>query len=176
MKETRTRGIVRAFVFFWAAPGVTAGVGPFALFGWTMQPPLLGLPAGRAVGAAAVATGLACLLDCFARFVLEGRGTPAPTGQPEVLVTSGLYRFVRNPMYISVLGIVSGQALVLGQARLFVYAGLLAAMFHRFVLWEEPSLRRRFGGPYGTYCLHVGRWWPRLTPYAGSHVKRTRGA
>ena len=125
---TRTRALVGSFVFFWVAPAVVAGVGPFALVGWTMQPPLLGLPGERVVGVAVVAAGLACLLDCFARFALEGRGTPAPVAQTEVLVA-----------------------------------------FHLNVLfYEEPTLRRRFGGSYETYYLHVGRWWPRLTPWRGS--------
>ena len=169
MKGTRARAIVGSFVFFCLAPGLVAGVGPFVLVGWTMRPPLLGLPGGRIAGAAAVAAGLACLLDCFARFALEGRGTPAPVAQTEVLVASGLYRFVRNPMYISVLVIVSGQALLFGQARLFAYAGVLLVAFHLFVLLhEEPSLRRRFGESYETYRLHVGRWRPRLTPWRGS--------
>ena len=141
-------------------------VGPFALVGWTMQPSLLGLPGERVVG---VAAGLACLLDCFARFALEGRGTPAQVAQTKVLVASGLYRFVRNPMYVSVLIIVSGQALLFGQARLFAYAGVMLVAFHLNVLfYEEPTLRRRFGGSYETYYLHVGRWCPRLTPWRGS--------
>ncbi len=168
MKGTRTRAIVGSFVFFWAAPGLVAGIGPFALVGWTMQPPLLGVSGVRVVGAAAVAAGLACLLDCFARFALEGRGTPGPVAQTEVLVASGLYRYVRNPMYISVLIVVSGQALLFGQARLFAYAGALLVAFHLFVLLhEEPSLRRRFGESYETYRLHVDRWRPRLTPWRG---------
>ena len=123
-----------------------AGGGPFALVGWTMQPPLLDPPGVRLVG---VAAGLACLLDCFARLALEGRGTPAPGAQTEVLVASGLYRFVRNPMYVSLLIIVSGQALLFGQARLVA--------FHLFVLfYEEPTLRRRFGGSHETYtCTWV---------------------
>ena len=121
MKRTRMRAIVGSFVFFWVAPAVVAGVVPFALVGWTIQPPLLGLPGERLMGVAAVAAGLACLLDCFARFALEGRGTPAPVAQTEVLVASGLYRFVRNPMYISMLIIISGQTLLFGQARLLVY-------------------------------------------------------
>ena len=169
VKGTRTRAIVGSFVFFLVAPAVVAGVVPFALVGWTMQAPLLGLPGERVVGVAAVAAGLACLLDCFARFVLEGRGTPAPVEQTEVLVASGLYRFVRNPMYVCVLIIVSGQALLFGQAWLFAYAGVLLVAFHLFVrFYEEPQLRRRFGESYETYCLHVGRWWPRLTPWRGS--------
>ena len=158
-----------SFFFFWLAPGVVAGVVPFALVGWTMQPPLLGLPGGRVVGAVAVAAGLACLLDSFARFALEGRGTPAPVVQTEVLVASGLYRFVRNPMYVAVLTVISGQALLFGQPGLFAYAGVMLVVFHLNVrFYEEPTLRRRFGGSYETYCLHVGRWWPRLTPWRGS--------
>ena len=166
---TRMRAIVGSFVFFWIAPAVVAGVGPFLLVGWTLQPPLLGLPGERAVGVAAVAAGLACLLDCFARFALEGRGTPGPVAQTEVLVASGLYRFVRNPMYLSVLVIVAGQALLFGQARLFAYAGSVLIAFHLFIrFYEEPTLRRRFVGSYEAYCLHVGRWRPRMTPWRGA--------
>ncbi len=166
---TRPRAILGSFAFFLVAPAVVGGVGPFVLVGWTMQPRLLGLPGERVAGVVAAAAGLACLLDCFARFALEGRGTPAPVEQTEVLVASGLYRFVRNPMYVCVLTIVSGQALLLGQAWLFAYAGVWLVVFHLFVvLYEEPQLRRRFGGSYEAYCLRVRRWWPRLTPWRGS--------
>ena len=169
VKGTPARAVVGAFVFFWVAPAVVAGVGPFALVGWTLQPLLLGLPGERAMGVAAIVAGLACLLDCFARFVIEGRGTPAPVAQTEVLVASGLYRFVRNPMYVSVLIIISGQALLLGQARLFVYAGVMLVAFHlNVMLYEEPTLGRRFGESYKAYFRHVGRWWPRRTPWRGS--------
>jgi len=158
-----------SFVFFLVAPAVVAVVVPFALVGWTMQPLLIGLPGERLVGAFGVGVGLVGLVDCFARFALEGRGTPAPVEQTEVLVASGLYRFVRNPMYVCVLTIVAGQALLFAQARLLAYAGVLLIAFHLFVrLYEEPSLRRRFGGSYETYCLHVRRWWPRPTPWRES--------
>ena len=167
-KGTTARAVLGSFAFFLAAPGVVAGVVPFLLSGWSMQAPLFGLPVGRVVGVAAVIAGLACLLDCFARFALEGRGTPAPVEQTEVLVASGLYRFVRNPMYVRVLTIVAGQALLFGQVSLFAYAGLLLLGFHLHVrFYEEPQLRRRFKGSYETYCLHVRRWRPRLTPWRG---------
>ena len=173
-KGTRVRAALGSFVFFLVAPGVVAGVVPFALVGWTLQPPLLGLPGERLVGTVAVGVGLACLLDCFARFALEGRGTPGPVEQTEILVASGLYRFVRNPMYVCVLVIVLGQALLLGQPLLLPYAGVVLAAFHLFVfLYEEPTLRRRFGASYETYCLHVRRWWPRLTPWCESRTSGT---
>ena len=166
--------MVGSFAFFLVAPAVVAGAVPFALVGWTMQPPLIGLPGERLLGAFGIGVGLACLVDCFARFALEGRGTPGPVEQTEVLVASGLYRFVRNPMYVCVVTIVVGQALLLAQARLLPYAGLLLVTFHLFVrLYEEPSLRRRFGESYETYCLHVRRWWPRLTPWRQSGASST---
>lgn len=167
-KGTRARAILGSFVFFLVAPGVVAGIVPYGLVGWTLHPPLLGMPGERLVGLGAVAVGLACLLDCFARFALEGRGTPGPVEQTEVLVASGLYRFVRNPMYVCVVTVVLGQALLLGQASLLAYAGVLLVVFHLFVrLYEEPTLRRRFGTSYESYCLHVRRWWPRPTPWRG---------
>lgn len=167
-KGTRTRAILGSFLFFLAAPAVVAGVIPFVLVGWSMEPPLLRLPGERLAGILAVGAGLVSLLDCFARFALEGRGTPGPVEQTEVLVASGLYRFVRNPMYVCVLTLVSGQALIFGEAWLFLYAASLFVAFHLFVLlYEEPTLRQRFAGPYETYCLHVRRWWPRLRPWRG---------
>ncbi|MYA65878.1 MAG: isoprenylcysteine carboxylmethyltransferase family protein [Gammaproteobacteria bacterium] len=167
-KGTTARAILGSFAFFLAAPAIVAGIVPYALSDWSMQPPLFGLSGERIVGVVAVVVGLACLLDCFARFALEGRGTPSPIEQTEVLVVSGLYRFVRNPMYVCVVTIVAGQALILGQALVFAYAGLLMLVFHLFVrFYEEPRLRRVFEGSYETYCLHVRRWWPRLTPWRG---------
>ena len=72
-------------------------------------------------------------------------------------------------MYVSVLIIIAGQALLFGQVRLLAYAGVILAAFHLNVrFYEEPRLRRRFAGSYETYFLHVNRWWPRLTPWRGS--------
>ncbi|MCY3793524.1 MAG: isoprenylcysteine carboxylmethyltransferase family protein [Gammaproteobacteria bacterium] len=167
-KGTRWRAVLGSFVFFLVAPAVVAGVIPFALVGWTMEPPVLGLPGEWLVGIVAVGMGLAGLLDCFARFALEGRGTPSPVEQTQTLVVSGLYRFVRNPMYVCVLAMVAGQALLFGKSWLLLYAGVLLIAFHLFVtFYEEPNLRQRFGTSYETYCLHVSRWRLRLQPWRG---------
>jgi protein-S-isoprenylcysteine O-methyltransferase Ste14 len=105
------------------------------------------------------------LFDAFARFALQGRGTPAPPLPTERLVVSGLYRHVRNPMYLAVLTVVFGQALLLGSTGLLAYAALLFAAFHLFIVgYEEPTLRRRFGSEYEQYCRRVRRWWPRAGP------------
>lgn len=157
-----------SFLFFWAAPGTVAGVVPFLLSRWEMQPPLLGLGAGRLVGAGLVALGCAGLVECFLRFALEGRGTPAPVVPTEELVVSGLYGYLRNPMYVAVVFLISGQALLLGSGVVLFYAGAAWLLFYAFVaLYEEPMLQRRFGTVYQDYRVHVHRWRPRLTPWRG---------
>ena len=165
----RVAPLLGSLVFFVIAPGTVAGLVPYALTKWRVQPPLLGSSAVRVVGVILAAVGVASLVDCFARFAIEGRGTPAPVAPPETLVVSGLYRQVRNPMYVAVLAIVVGQALLLGSVTLLAYAGALWLLFHGFVvLYEEPNLRRRFGPSYAAYRANVGRWWPRITPWRGS--------
>lgn len=119
----------------------------------------------RIAGVALAAGGLGALIDCFRRFVVVGLGTPAPVRPPTRLVVAGLYRYVRNPMYVAVLMIVTGQALWLGRFILLAYAAALWAVFHLFVvMYEEPTLRRTFGPSYDDYRAAVRRWWPRLEP------------
>ena len=168
-KGSRARAIIGSIVFFFIAPFVVGGVVPYLLVGWQWNDLYIGFDVLRIVGGAVSLTGLACVLECFGRFALEGRGTPAPVLQTEILIASGLYRFVRNPMYVAVLMIVLGQALFFGQILLFGYAVLVWVGFHAFVrIYEEPQLQRRFGTSYETYCLHVRRWWPRATPWRAS--------
>jgi protein-S-isoprenylcysteine O-methyltransferase Ste14 len=151
--------------FFATAPGVVGGVVPWLLTRWEAHSWWLPL---RIVGVVLVVVSAAVLIDAFARFVVEGLGTPAPVAPTEHLVVGGLYRFVRNPMYIAVVGVVVGQALFLGRAVLVVYGALLAALFAVFVrLYEEPSLRRQFGAEYETYRHAVPPWLPRLRPWSG---------
>jgi len=78
-------------------------------------------------------------------------------------VVTGLYRYVRNPMYVGVLATILGQGLLLGSGSVLVYAAVVALGFHLFVLaYEEPTLRRTYGAEYEAYCAAVPRWWPRL--------------
>jgi protein-S-isoprenylcysteine O-methyltransferase Ste14 len=85
-----------------------------------------------------------------------------PTRQ---LVISGLYRYVRNPMYVGVVSIILGEALVLGSRGVLIYAAVVAFGLHLFVvLYEEPTLRRTYASQYTEYCMLVRRWIPRLTP------------
>lgn len=120
------------------------------------------------VGIALVIVGATVLLDAFARFAFEGRGTPAPVAPTERLVVSGIYRHVRNPMYIAVIGVISGQALILGRAELGLYAlgfWTLTATFVR--LYEEPTLTRTYGRQFLSYRDNVPGWLPRLRAWKG---------
>lgn len=155
-------------MFLVLVPGTVAGAIPFWMTGWRVHPPFLGLPVSRVVGGLLVLLGLASLVESILRFALVGLGTPAPVAPPTRLVVSGQYRLVRNPMYVAVLAIVLGQALVLGSFGLLRYAVLLWVFFSGFVLlYEEPTLRSRFGASYETYRRNVRRWWPRPRPWSG---------
>ena len=149
--------------FFALAPGVMAGLIPFWLTGWEVAHTW---PALRVLGAALIATGLVVLVQAFVRFVVEGLGTPAPVAPTEHLVVGGLYRYVRNPMYVAVAGTIVGQALVLGRPALLLYAAAFVAVTAAFARWyEEPTLRERFGAEYEAYRRAVPGWWPRRRPW-----------
>jgi len=100
---------------------------------------------------------------CVWDFATFGRGTPAPLDAPERLVVRGLYRYTRNPIYVGVLMVLLGWAVMFGGARLIIYAVCVGICFHLFVvLYEEPRLERRFGREYQDYRVRVGRWLPRF--------------
>jgi protein-S-isoprenylcysteine O-methyltransferase Ste14 len=162
----RTLSILGSIVFFCVAPAVVAGWAPYWMTGWRVGPPLLGMPALRWLGAVLTALGAALLVDCFARFATQGLGTPAPVAPTRHLVVSGLYRHVRNPMYVGLMAAILGQALLFGSVRLLAYAAIVFVLVHGFVLaYEEPTLRRQFGDSYERYRANVRRWWPRLRPW-----------
>jgi protein-S-isoprenylcysteine O-methyltransferase Ste14 len=152
-------------LFFALAPGVVAGVVPWALTGWQAAEPPWPLPV-RILGVAVLVASAAVLVQAFVRFVREGRGTPAPVGPTERLVVGGLYRHVRNPMYVAVVGAVVGQAMLLGRPVLLVYAALAGAAMALFVrVYEEPVLATRYGEQYRAYREAVPGWVPRRRPW-----------
>jgi len=110
-----------------------------------------------------VAAGAALLIACIWEFAHAGRGTLAPVDPPRRLVVRGPYRYVRNPMYVSVTVIIIGEVLLTRSGALAVYGAVWFAMVNLFVLgYEEPTLRRRFGESYERYTREVGRWIPRF--------------
>lgn len=120
---------------------------------WGLRPALALVPLGL---------GAAIYLGCLWDFASFGRATPFPLDAPRRLVVRGLYRYVRNPMYVGVLSLVLGWATFFGAPKLLLYATAVALVFQLFIVGvEEPSLRRQFGAEYADYCRRVGRWWPR---------------
>jgi protein-S-isoprenylcysteine O-methyltransferase Ste14 len=152
---------VGTMIFLVLVPGMAAGVIPWLLTDWRgREPPWH--PAIRLVGLTLLAIGAVILASAFIRFVTEGRGTPAPVAPTERLVVGGLYRHVRNPMYLAVTATIVGQAMVLGRLELLTYAALFLATTAAFVhLYEEPTLLRRYGTEYEAYRRAVPGWWPR---------------
>ncbi|MGH3876722.1 MAG: methyltransferase family protein [Actinophytocola sp.] len=165
------RALVGSIIFLVVAPGTVVGAIPWLLTGWDRADPM---PAWAPVpvevlGSVLLAAGVAVLLHAFGQFVAEGLGTPFPAAPPRHLVVGGLYRFVRNPMYVAVVAAALGEALLLGRADLLVYAVIVWAVTAAFVRFrEEPVLSRRFGAEYTTYRRAVRAWWPRLRPWRGA--------
>jgi protein-S-isoprenylcysteine O-methyltransferase Ste14 len=160
--------ILGSAVFLVIAPGFVAGLVPWWISHWRIQAPFFGVAAIRVAGGILLTLGAIGLLDSFARFAVQGLGTPAPVAPPQHLVVTGLYRFVRNPMYVSVTSAILGQAMIFGNVRLLEYGASVWLAFHMFVLvFEEPSLRRTFGTEYEAFCAAVPRWIPRVTPWKG---------
>jgi protein-S-isoprenylcysteine O-methyltransferase Ste14 len=117
----------------------------------------------RGIGGALIVAGSFVLIRAFASFVIEGLGTPAPVAPPEHLVVGGLYRYVRNPMYVAVLAVILGQALLLGRAVLVAYAATVGTAMWVFVRgYEEPTLLARYGHEYVAYRRRVPGWLPTL--------------
>jgi len=153
--------LVKNLLFTVFVPGVLAGYVPIVL----VQPDRVHLTGAgfRALPALLfLGAGMLVYFLCVWSFAVTGRGTPAPIDAPRVLVISGLYRNVRNPMYLGVLSVVLGWAILTAAPVLVLYLMGLAGAFHLFVLgYEEPTLRRRFGTSYEAYCTSVPRWLPK---------------
>jgi protein-S-isoprenylcysteine O-methyltransferase Ste14 len=109
--------------------------------------------------------GVAVLLWCVRDFYVVGKGTRAPWDPPKNLVIVGLYRYVRNAMYIGVLSTVFGWSIIAGSPLMATYTATVAIAFHlRIIFYEEPTLARKFGDEWTRYRKSVNRWWPRLLP------------
>jgi protein-S-isoprenylcysteine O-methyltransferase Ste14 len=153
---------VRSVAWAVVLPGVVAGCLPWRFFGlarWRFDPASpLDFAGVACIGAGAVLLGI-----CILEFARSGRGTLAPLDPPRELVVRGLYRYVRNPMYLSVATILLGELLLTRSRALLGYSAVWFVVVNLFVLgYEEPALRRRFGESYERYCRAVRRWLPRL--------------
>jgi protein-S-isoprenylcysteine O-methyltransferase Ste14 len=153
---------VRSLVWTFLLPGVLAGYIPWRYFGLS-QVQLNAQSLQDLIGLLSIGLGTLLLATCIWEFARSGRGTLAPVDPPKELVVKGLYRYVRNPMYLSVTLIVLGEVLLTGSRALFLYWVIWFVAVNLFVIgYEEPTLRRRFGVEYERYSQRVGRWLPRL--------------
>lgn len=152
-------------------PGTVVGLVPWLICGWRIAHAGWDPAPLRYAGVCLMSAGAVVVLDSFRRFVWEGYGTPAPPLPPQSLIVTGLYRYVRNPMYVCVLLFLIGEGLLFASLAVFLYAACAWLATHLFVcFYEEPTLRGKFGAQYMDYCAHVHRWIPRLTPWQATQL------
>jgi protein-S-isoprenylcysteine O-methyltransferase Ste14 len=134
---------------------------PAQLLRWSGVAPPLRVGPAQVAGASIVIAGGALASWCIATFVVSGRGTPAPFDPPRRLVVSGPYRFVRNPMYLGAVLVLSGAGVYYLSTWLIGYALVFLGAARVFVrAYEEPALRSAFGEEYAAYCRNTRGWWP----------------
>jgi protein-S-isoprenylcysteine O-methyltransferase Ste14 len=152
-----TRNIVKTVIFTILVPGTVSVILPRAI-GTDVSAPTL----YSSIGFLPMLLGTAMYLWCAWDFATAGQGTPAPIDAPKRLVVHGLYRFVRNPMYVGVLTVLFSESIVFRSRRILTYAIVVFVFFYLFVmLYEEPALKRKFGTSYEEYLTSVPRWIPR---------------
>jgi protein-S-isoprenylcysteine O-methyltransferase Ste14 len=153
--------LFKTLLFTLVAPATVTIYLPYWLLSAQPGPPQLG--ALRYFGLLPILCGAAINCWCAWDFVVTGRGTPAPFDPPQELVVRGLYAYVRNPMYVGVMAILLGETLLFASRTLLWYAATVFVGFNLFVLlYEEPTLRRKFGASYQSYCAAVPRWLPHM--------------
>src|SRR5712672_3007470 len=126
--------VLGSALFFVIAPLMLAGFIPWWVTQWEFRPAFFGVDLTRILGGILIVVGAPGIVDSFARFALEGLGTPAPIAPTQKLVVTGLYRYVRNPIYVALVAVILGQAALFGDQRLLAYGVLVWLAFHAFVV------------------------------------------
>ncbi|HEX8812569.1 MAG TPA: isoprenylcysteine carboxylmethyltransferase family protein [Terracidiphilus sp.] len=166
MPSLRGNIVISALFTIFGGPGILLVLIPWMITRFRV--PLMQPLWQTCLAVVLIGIGLVPLFESIVRFIVIGSGTLVPAAPPQHLVVSGLYRFVRNPMYVGVMTALGGEALLFGSVDLFEILLIIALGFHLFVyLYEEPKLTRTFGDEYLRYRRHVRRWIPRLTPWQG---------
>ena len=152
--------ILKTLLFTIVVPGTVGGYVPYLLLGPRAHAELGGV---GVLGALAIAIGTAGYLSCAWNFAYRGLGTPAPLDPPKTLIVQGLNRYIRNPMYVSVLLVILGQAALFRAPLLVLYGAFMWTCAHLFVVfYEEATLRKTFGPQYDEYRKRVPRWMPKF--------------
>jgi protein-S-isoprenylcysteine O-methyltransferase Ste14 len=153
--------LLKTVIFTILAPGTVTILIP----GWLLSSPMgaasFDIGAFRYIGIGPILIGASIYLWCAWDFTFAGKGTPAPIDPPKELVVRGLYRYVRNPMYVGMVAVLIGETLFFQSLALAAYVGAVLLVFTLFVvLYEEPALTRKFGDSYRRYREAVPRWIP----------------
>jgi protein-S-isoprenylcysteine O-methyltransferase Ste14 len=160
---SKALAVLGTVIFTILAPGTVTVVVPYLLLASRLQIFAVEIGTLRFFGSVPIIAGVLIYSWCAWDFAFSGTGTPAPIAPPKQLVIRGLYRYVRNPMYVGVLLVLFGEALLFESVELFLYAFLVFFMFRTFVVYyEEPTLSRRFTDSYRRYCGSVPRWIPKF--------------
>ena len=153
--------LFKTVLFSILVPGTVVGIVPYLLQTHGPELPAIGLGSMRYIGVIPLIGGLLFYIASAWNFIERGKGTPAPIDPPKLLVTSGPYRCVRNPMYLGGVLILLGEALLFASILLLLYLCFIWLAFHLFIVfYEEPHLRKVFGTEYKEYCRNVKRWVP----------------
>ena len=153
--------LLKTVIFTFLVPGTVTILLPYWLLPSRAEQLALQFGTFRYFGVLPLVLGAATYFWCAWDFTFAGHGTPAPIDPPKELVGRGLYRYVRNPMYVGILSILLGEAILFASLRLLEYTVVVFIFFFAFVVfYEEPVLRRTFGESYRLYCRNVSRWIP----------------
>ena len=172
MAMRRSAAAITSAVWFAITGGAGAVLVPWWLTRWRLRRPVPWWPVAQVVGAVLIVAGLVVAVDVFVQFV-RARGTPMPGAMTERLVVTGFNRYVRNPIYLAAMTIFVGEALLLGQPSLVLYAIAVWVGAAAFVRWyEEPALLARFGASYEAYRRAVPAWRPRRHPWTPGDAER----
>lgn len=151
--------LVKTLIFTLIVPGTALVLIPYFLLTSGLNFIELNFNYFKYFGLLLIALGAIGYLSCAFNFAIIGKGTPAPIDPPKKLVIKGLYKYTRNPMYVSVVSVLFGEFIYFESEIVFVYSCILFLFFNLFVLcYEEPTLRRLFGKEYEEYCKKVPRW------------------
>jgi protein-S-isoprenylcysteine O-methyltransferase Ste14 len=166
--RVRVRAWVGTLVFLVLTPGVVAGLIPGVITGWRIPWTGAWISPVAVMAGIVILSGVIVLLDAFVRFA-RADGTPAPPMPTVHLVVVGPYRYVRNPMYLAVLAIILGQALLFGSGGALLYGGIVLLAVVLFVRgYEEPTLELEYGDEYREFRRNVRGWIPRVRPWTGA--------
>ena len=163
VKRPELKYVLGTILFTVVVPGSIAVLVPYLLLNMRLHLIPMRLGNYHFLGLLPLLLGIISYFWSAWDLTFVGKGTPSPIAPPQVLVVTGLYRYVRNPMYLGILLVLVGEALYFQEFILLVYAGLFTLSFNRLVVNnEEHKLRRKFGANYNLYCHAIPRWFPKI--------------